>query len=117
MVVFYTLYKIQCNKVFVVFRLTVIAYCIAFRTQRRCHTLKLQPNVTEPDLPVDASAIKRYITVLCHFNALLSVNRKDYYTHFHNFACKGFISEVPLLRCYFFSNYFNFVVICFSLFC
>jgi len=38
----------------------------------------LQPNVTEPDLAVEASAIKRYIRVLCHFNALLSVNRKEY---------------------------------------
>jgi len=38
----------------------------------------LQPNVTEPDLAVDASAIKRYIRVLWHFNALLLVNSKEY---------------------------------------
>ena len=40
-VVFYTLYKMQFNKLFVVFRLTVVAYCIAVRTQRWCHTLTL----------------------------------------------------------------------------
>ena len=34
------MYEIQCNKVFVVFRLTVIAYCIAVRTQWGCHTLE-----------------------------------------------------------------------------
>jgi len=32
--------------------------------------LNVKHNVTEPDLAVDASAIKRCITVLCHFNVL-----------------------------------------------
>jgi len=81
--------------------------------------LNVKPNVTEPDLAVDASAIKRYITVLCHFNVLLSVNRKEYLfvRIFTISLVKALFQKYRCFGCYFFSNYFNFVMICFSLFC
>jgi len=78
----------------------------------------LQPNVTEPDLAVDASAIKRCITVLCHFNALLSVDCKEYLfiPVFTISLVKALFQEYHCFGCYFFSNYFNFMIR-FSLFC